>query len=132
MIIKNKKKIHSIVYFFKKTKEQVFNFLKICNLAFPAINQKIQLTILYFFALVDLVYSVFNPIFSVGYIPEILQPMYPIIKKILELPLIKIWSSPEKVFFLSYIVVEIFIVRSVFKLSKLRDIIYNISWKNTF
>ena len=39
-------------------------------------------------------------------------------------PIFKIWASPEKVFFLSYVAIEFMIVRSVFKLSKL--VKYNI------
>jgi hypothetical protein len=37
----------------------------------------------------------------------------------LQSPILKIWASPEKVFFLSYVVIEFMIVRSVLKFSKL-------------
>jgi hypothetical protein len=41
--------------------------------------------------------------FSLGYVPEILGPVFPLISAILQSPIFKIWASPEKVFFLSYV-----------------------------
>jgi hypothetical protein len=87
-------------------------------------TQNIQITFIYFFAIIDLIYSVFSPILTTGYFPEILKPCYPFLKAILNSPLLKIWSSPEKIFFLSSIIFEIFIIRSTFNLSKL--VKYNI------
>jgi hypothetical protein len=53
-----------------------------------------------------------------------LTPFFPLIKGIIFSPFFQIWASPEKVFFLSYIVIELMIIRSVFQFSKL--IKYNI------
>jgi len=69
-------------------------------------------------------YAVLNNVFSLGYLPEILIPFFPLIKAILQSPILKIWASPEKVFFLSYVVIEFMVVRSTFKFSKL--VKYNI------
>lgn len=91
---------------------------------FPDINQSIQLTFIYFFALVDLIHSVLTNVLIMGYVPELLLPVYPIVQAILQSPVLKIWSSPEKVFFLSYVVIEFMVVRSTFKFSKL--VRYNI------
>lgn len=91
---------------------------------YPNIAQIIQLTFIYFFAVIDLLYAVLNNVFSLGYVPEILLPFFPIITWILQSPIFKIWASPEKVFFLSYVVIEFMVVRSTFKFSKL--IKYNI------
>ena len=90
----------------------------------PDLVQAIQLSFIYFFAIVDLLYAILNNVFALGYVPEVLMPFFPIIKSILTSPIFKIWASPEKVFFLSYVVIEFMVVRSVFKFSKL--IKYNI------
>jgi hypothetical protein len=94
------------------------------GLKYKNVSQIIQLTFIYFFALVDLIHSILSPVFSFGYFPETLEPVYPFIRAILESPFFRIWSSPEKVFFLSYLVIEFMVVRSVFKFSKL--VRYNI------
>ena len=90
----------------------------------PDFVQVIQISFIYFFAVVDLLYAVFNNVLSLGYLPEILRPVYPLVTSILQAPLLKIWASPEKVFFLSYVVIEFIVVRPTFKFSKL--IKYNV------
>ena len=91
---------------------------------YPSTSQYIQLTFIYFFALIDLIYAVLNNVFSLGYVPEILLPIFPLIQSVLQAPIFKIWASPEKVFFLSYVVIEFMVIRSTFKFSKL--VKYNI------
>lgn len=91
---------------------------------FPSTAQNIQLTFVYFFALVDLFSSILNYLLSLGFLPEILRPFLPAIHEILVSPLLQIWGSPEKVFFFSYFVIEYMVVKSVFKFSKL--VRYNI------
>jgi len=94
------------------------------NSAYPNTSQNIQLTFIYFFAIIDLLYGILSNVFSLGYFPEILAPLFPLIKSILLSPIFRIWASPEKVFFLSYVAIEFMIVRSTFNLSKL--VKYNI------
>ena len=108
----------------KSLKKKLQNLQKVISTYNPKTLQIIQLTVIYFFAIVDLIYAVLNNVFSLGYLPEILIPVFPFIKYILQSPIFKIWASPEKVFFLSYVAIEFMIVRSVFKLSKL--VKYNI------
>jgi hypothetical protein len=91
---------------------------------YPLIAQGIQITFVYFFAVIDLFYAVLNNVFSLGYIPELLLPVFPFISWILQSPVFKVWASPEKVFFLSYVVIEFMVVRSTFNFSKL--VKYNI------
>jgi hypothetical protein len=91
---------------------------------YPNLAQVIQLTFIYFFACIDLIYSVLNNVFTLGYMPELLVPIFPFIKYILQSPYFKIWASPEKVFFLSYLVIEVMVIRNYFKFSKL--VKYNI------
>jgi hypothetical protein len=102
----------------------LINFQKFFSNFNPNLLQIIQLTFIYFFAVVDLLYAILNNVFSLGYLPEMLLPFFPIIKSILQSPIFQIWGSPEKVFFLSYVVIEFMIVRAVFKFSKL--VKYNI------
>jgi hypothetical protein len=100
--------------FFSVTKENFRKFDK----QYPYTSETIQLSFIYFFALVDLIYSIATNMFSLGFIPEIIMPFFPFINGILQSPILKIWASPEKVFFMSYVVLELMVIRSVLKLSK--------------
>lgn len=91
---------------------------------YPHTSQGVQLSFIYFFALVDLVYSVLSNIFSLGYLSESIVPFFGIISSILQSPVFKIWASPEKVFFMSYVVLEFMVIRSTLNFSKF--IKYNI------
>jgi len=84
----------------------------------------IQLTFIYFFAFIDLVHGILVNVYTLGGFPETLSPFYPVLKEILMSPILQALMSPEKVFFLSYLVIELMIVRSIFKFSKL--IKYNV------
>ena len=103
----------------KKMAKSIQKGLRAFSIRYPDISQRIQLTFIYFFAVVDLLFSVLTNVFALGYTPEILVPVYPLIKALLQNPILKIWASPEKVFFMSYVVIEFMIVRSVLKFSKL-------------
>ena len=109
----------SFVKKLKKGAKIVQRGLRDFSIRYPNISQIIQLTFIYFFAVVDLLYSVLQNVFSLGYMPEILLPIFPLIKRILQDPYLRIWASPEKVFFLSYVAIELMIVRTTFKFSKL-------------
>lgn len=118
----NSTKISSWRLFVKKLKKgakSVKKSLRNFSIKYPNISQIIQLSFIYFFAVVDLLHSILNNVFALGYLPEFLVPVFPFIKAILLNPVLKIWASPEKVFFLSYVVIEFMIVRSTFKFSKL-------------
>ncbi len=119
----NKKKpsfLDHLVNFFQILKNKAQDFDK----KNPYTSQAIQLSFIYFFALVDLIYSVLNNIFSLGYLSESIIPFYGLISGILQSPIFKIWSSPEKVFFMSYIVLEFMVIRNSLNFSKF--IKYNI------
>jgi hypothetical protein len=109
----------SILKFLKKVTQPILSCMRAFATKNPQLAQYMQLTCIYFFAIVDLLYSVLNNVFSLGYFPELLVPVYPIIEAILQSPILKIWGSPEKVFFLSYVVIEFMIVHPLFKFSKL-------------
>jgi hypothetical protein len=110
--------------FFEKIIKPIKEQLLIFTEKNPNIAQNIQLTFTYFFAIIDLVSSILNYIYSLGFFPEILANFYPYIHWLLMSPLLQLWASPERVFMLSYVVIELMVVRSVFKFSKL--VRYNI------
>jgi hypothetical protein len=91
---------------------------------YPNTAQKIQLTFLYFFAMIDLMFSILNAVLSFGYTSEIIRAYSPVIESILMNPFLQLWTSPERIFFLSYVVLELMVTRSVFGFSKL--VRYNI------
>ena len=124
---KNSKNLSSWRKSLKKIKTFLKPFLKNLdkfNKKYPNINQMIQISFIYFFAVVDLHFAVLSNVFMLGYFPDLLAPFFPIIQGILQNPILKIWASPEKVFFMSYLVIEIGLIRNLFKLSKL--VRYNI------
>jgi hypothetical protein len=86
---------------------------------YPNLAEIIQLSFIYFFAVIDLLCGIFSNVLALGYFPESLRDVYPLIKSILSNPLIQMWNSPEKIFFLSYVAIELIIVRPIFKFSKL-------------
>jgi hypothetical protein len=91
---------------------------------YPNTMEIIQLSFIYSFAVIDLIHGILSNVFALGYFPEILRPIYPFLKAILLSPLLQVLASPEKIFFLSYVAIELIIVKSVFKFSKL--IKYNV------
>jgi nitrate reductase NapE component len=91
---------------------------------YPNTTQSIQLTFVYFFAFIDLVYSILSTVYNLGYYPEFLEKQYPLFRGIIMSPVVRFWASPEKVFFLSYLVLEHMVIRATFKFSKL--VKYNI------
>jgi hypothetical protein len=123
-MIKNSTFLQEFLKKLKKLTKGVSKRFQDFSQKYPQASQNIQLTFIYFFALIDLFHSVLNNVFSLGYFPEIIKPFLPFIQGVLLSPLFQIWASPEKVFFLSYIVIELMVVRSTFKFSKL--VKYNI------
>jgi hypothetical protein len=91
---------------------------------YPNTSRIIQLSCIYFFAVIDLFHSILNNVLSLSYFPENVNPFLTGIQEVLESPFFKIWGSPEKVFLLSYVVIELMITRSVIKFPKF--IKYNI------
>jgi hypothetical protein len=78
--------------------------------------QRIQLTFIYFFAIVVLFYSIKG---SLGFFPETLFGFFPFFQQILEIKLLKFLATPEKTFLLYLFVLEYLINRSLFNLSLL-------------
>jgi len=108
----------------KKIAQQFSKRLENFEKKYPKTAQIIQLSFLYFFALIDLFFSILTAIFGSGNFPETFKTFYPSFQALLHSPLFQIWASPERMFFLSYVILDLMINRSVFNLSKV--VRYNI------
>jgi hypothetical protein len=109
MFVKQVKRI------FKQVQKPLLEFTE----RHPRITQATQLTIIYTYAIMDLSYTVLNNILSLGYTPGFVRPILPYVHILLQSTFFKFWSSPEKIFFLSFLVIEYLVVRTSVKLSKL-------------
>ena len=103
--------IKKILDFFKS----FFKKVRQISSKYPNTMEIIQLCFIYSFAVIDLIHGILSNVFALGYFPEILRPIYPLLKAILLSPLLQVLASPEKIFFLSYVAIELIIVKSVFK-----------------
>jgi hypothetical protein len=99
------KRIKKLIKLFQKKTQKQKNTL-----------QRIQLTFIYFFAIVVLFYSVKG---SLGFFPETLFGFFPFFQQISEIQILKFLATPEKTFLLYLFVLEYLINRSVFNLSLL-------------
>jgi hypothetical protein len=114
--------IKKLFILFKKGFNQLgFSQLQEKNLK---LFENIQLTFIYFFAIIDLVYSLLREALATEYFSDLFDSFFFIIQYILQQPFLQIFSSPEKLFFLSYVVIELMVVKSIFQFSLL--IRYNI------
>nr|AYO28751.1 hypothetical protein [Neotessella volvocina]AYO28760.1 hypothetical protein [Neotessella volvocina] len=94
------------------------------SVKYPRLTEIIQLTFIYYFAFIDLVFGVLSNVYALGYISIFLEPIYPIAKAILMSTTLRILAAPERIFFLSYLVIELMVIRSIFNFSTL--VRYNI------
>lgn len=101
--------------FIKKIK-RVFKFFRKNSKKHQLTYQRIQLTFIYFFATVVLMYTVRN---SLGIFPELLFKLFPFLVHIFELQALKILATPEKTFIIYLLVLELLINRSLFNFSVL-------------
>ena len=87
---------------------------------FPSARSIIQLTFLYAFACLDLIYNIVSYILSLGTSSnELLGNVYPFFEGILRDPTLVFLMSPEKVFLFSYLAIEVCIVQNTFRFTKL-------------
>jgi hypothetical protein len=80
------------------------------------IFEQLQLTFIYFFAVVVLTYTIRN---SLGYFPEMLFRLFPFLVPIFDIQALKILAAPEKTFILYMLIIEMFLNRSFFNFSVL-------------
>ena len=81
------------------------------NEQYPTTYQNIQLTFVYFFAFIDLCHGILNPIFALGGELIGLDFVKPFFVFILTNPVIQAFVAPERIWLLSYVVIEWIIIR---------------------
>ena len=101
--------------FERKIKKLIKLFLKSTNKNKQAI-ERIQLSFIYFFAVVVLSYSIQG---FLGGFPDFVFQLFPYVQEILDVPLLKILATPEKTFFIYLIVLELLMSRSRYGFSLL-------------
>lgn len=104
----------SLLQIFLKKMKRIFKFIRKNSKKNQLTYQRFQLTFIYFFATVVLVYTVKN---SLGIFPELLFQLFPFLGKLLDLQVLKILATPEKTFIIYLLVLEFIINRSVFNFS---------------
>jgi lysylphosphatidylglycerol synthetase-like protein (DUF2156 family) len=110
--------------FFNQFGKRIKKFIKLLQKTSKKnylIFQRFQLSFIYFFALVVLIYTVIN---SLGYFPEFLFKFFPFLEPILDIKILQILATPEKTFILYLIIIELLLNRSTFSFSIL--IKYNV------
>lgn len=115
MVNKNSTNSSFLPKFVKRIKKFIKIFQKNAS-KYKNTFQRIQLTFIYFFAIVVLIYSIKS---FLGYIPEVMFTVFPFLQQILDFPLLKILATPEKTFILYLVVLEILINRSILNFSLL-------------
>jgi hypothetical protein len=120
-MIKNNSKDSSVFKNILKFLKIGVNFLKKKNqqfsLKYPNVLQNIQLSVVYFIAIISLLYSLMN---ILGQIPDLFLNLVPtFIQEIVNSSIIKFILAPEKTYIVYLIVIEFVIFRSIFKFSKL-------------
>ena len=78
---------------------------------FPSANQNIQLTFIYMFAMLDLFNTIFTAMVTMGYLPVFLEPHYDLIKSVITNPMIRLLTAPERIFFFSFLILELMVNR---------------------
>ena len=113
MINTNSNQNFSWQKFVKRIKKLIKLFQK-NTLKYKNTLQQIQLTFIYFFAIIVLIYSIKN---SLGTFPPLLFTLFPFLEKVVNFQPLKILATPEKTFILYLVVLEILINRSIFNFS---------------
>lgn len=115
MIEKNTSTFKNFIRIFRfLTKIKITRWLRNIAQKNSKFFERLQLTTIYFFALVGLAYTIRN---SLGYFPEILFRLFPFLAPLFEIKILKILAAPEKTFVLYMFVIEMFLNRSFFNFS---------------
>lgn len=94
--------------------QQFFRWFYKSSRKYQITFQRIQLTFIYFFALIVLSYMVKN---MMGEFPQVFIRFLPFLDQVLDFELLKILSAPEKTFIFYLVILEFLINRSAFNFS---------------
>jgi hypothetical protein len=98
--------------FVKKIKKYLRKFFKYCY-QYRKTLEIVELTILYFLALVTLIFSVAN---NLGHAPKVIYDCVPFAKSILAFSPFKFLASPEKTLLIYFLGIELIFNRKIFSL----------------
>jgi hypothetical protein len=102
-----------------KVIQKILDKLKEFGERYPSINQNIQFTVMYYFAFIDLTYSILSGVYALGDDLSLLRPFFPFIKWVFESPTVEFWLSPERSFIVTTFILETVVERGMFGLSTL-------------
>lgn len=103
-MLSKKDKLNAFVNYLQEKIKKFFAKLLKLNQKYPRVFQSIQLSLLYGYASLTLIYSVIN---CLGFCPEFIYKILPYAKQILSFPLVKFLSTPEKTFLLYFLAAEV-------------------------
>jgi hypothetical protein len=98
----------------QKILKKIIKYFQKKSQKYQRLFEQIQLTFIYFFATVVLMFLIQS---SIGYFPDILYSIVPFSKEILGIKLLGIFTSPEKTFVLYLLIIEVVINRPILKFS---------------
>ncbi len=101
--LRNYKKINSFITYYKQKIKKLLKTWQKFSVKYAVLIQFLQLSILYFYASITLIYSIIN---TLGTCPDFILNTVPFIKKILAVPLFKALASPEKTYMLYFLAVQ--------------------------
>ncbi len=102
-MISNTEKFKTFFNYIKQKAKKVWKKLKSLPKRYPLTYQFLQLSFLYFYSTITLMYSVIN---CLGFCPIFIYKYLPFTKQLLELPFLKFLATPEKTFLLYLIAVR--------------------------
>lgn len=109
------------LFFIGRSLKRLFKLFRKSTSKHKKTLQRIQLSFIYFFAIVVLTFSIQS---YIGSFPDIIYKIFPFLQNLLNIQFLKIFATPEKTFILYLIILEVLINRSIFKFSLL--IKYNV------
>ncbi len=97
------KRLNLFITYCKQKAKKLLKIWQKFRVKYPLIVQFLQLSALYFYASITLIYSIIN---TLGTCPEFIFKTLPFIKNILAVPLFRILASPEKTYMLYFLAIE--------------------------
>ncbi len=97
------KRLNLFITYCKQKAKKLLKIWQKFRVKYPSIIQFLQLSALYFYASITLIYSIIN---TLGTCPDFIFKTLPFIKNILAVPLFKILASPEKTYMLYFLAIE--------------------------
>jgi hypothetical protein len=112
--------IQKPIKIFKTFLGSIFKKIEKWTIQYPYTTQNLQVTLIYTLAVMDILYNVLTSTITLGYTNRtFLGPLMMKTKGIAKLTFLQFWAAPERSFVLSFLFVDLLVIRSYFNLSKL-------------